>query len=298
MQRVIWLACAGLLACAIWLWGFGGADQLSRAAAAGQREAQTAMASTLRAQRTGQPGAIIALLGLCFTYGFFHAAGPGHGKIVIGGYGIARRVPLFRLGGLALASSLAQALSAILLVYAALWLLNWGRAQMVGLAEEVMAPFSYALIAGVGLWLALRGARRLWRTRAEDHSDHHHDHSTCSSCGHKHGPSVEEAAAITSLRDAMLLIGSIAIRPCTGALFILILTWQMGIPWAGIAGAIAMALGTACVTIAVAVASVTLREGALMRFEGAAVLRLTALLEVGAGMLITLLALQVALRLI
>lgn len=309
MRRVIWALAACVIALAIWLWGFGGADQVMRAAADGQREAQQAMAGALRALRAGEPGAIATLIGLSFAYGFFHATGPRHGKLLIGGYGLAERVPVLRLSVLAVASSAAQAVTAIVLVFGAFLLLDWGRQQMVGVAEEVLAPLSFGLIAAVGAWLVLRGVRRVLALReatdqphAHGH-DHRHDHSdgadgVCASCGHKHGPTLEDAAAVHSLKDAVAVIGAVAMRPCTGAIFVLILTWQMGIAGAGIAAAFAMALGTACVTVAVALAAVSLRESALMRLQGATALRATAALEVLAGLVIAAVALQVALSLI
>ena len=302
------------LAVAWWLWGMGGFTRLELWAAGWQREVQNAMAGMLRRLRGGDGAAWSGLMGLCFAYGFFHAAGPGHGKLVIGGYGLGRRVPMARLAGLALASSLAQAATAVALVYAGVFVFDWSRERMVGVADRVLEPASYAAIALVGLWLLLRGARRFWALRRQGHDDgdhdhghhdhdHHHDHDghqaqadgSCS-CGHKHGPSLEEAAAVTTLRDAMLLVGSVAMRPCTGALFLLILTWRMGIDLAGIAGAFVMGLGTASVTVAVAVLSVTMREGALaqaMSGEGAA--RVASVIELGAGLLVAVVASQMAL---
>jgi ABC-type nickel/cobalt efflux system permease component RcnA len=295
MRRpVLSLAALTLAALVIWLWGFGGAAQVSGWARAGQAETQQAMARLLRALRAREPGALAGLLGLCFAYGFFHAAGPGHGKILIGGYGMAARVSAWRLSMLALASSLAQAAAAVLLVYAGVFLFDLTRQRMTGLAEDIMAPASFAAIALVGLWLAVRGLRR-WR-RVQAHRPHAHDHShnhdaPCPSCGHKHGPTLAEAEAVTGWRDAAALIGAVAIRPCTGALFLLILTWRMGLDMAGILGAFAMGLGTASVTLAVALASVTLREGALARLatnDNAA--RTLPLFEIAAGVIIAALS--------
>ena len=261
---------AGLLALACWLWLMGGMDGLTAWAAEGQREAQNAMARALRAIRAGEPGAVALLLGLCFTYGVFHAAGPGHGKILIGGYGVSQRVTALRLSALALAASLAQTASAVLLVGLGVLAFNWSREHMVGLAEDWLAPASYAAIGLVGLWLALRGLRHLWQALAPagraDHAhgghSHHHDAAGHCACGHRHGPSAEEAARLRSLREAVVLIATIAARPCTGAIFLLILTWRMDILGAGIAGAVAMGVGVASVTIAVALAAVVLRTGA------------------------------------
>lgn len=308
MRGLLIGAALAVLALAAWLWGFGGMDLLTRWAAEGQRAAQQALAGALRALKAGEPGAVTGLLTLCFSYGFFHAAGPGHGKVLIGGYGLGRQVSFGRLAGLAVASSLAQALTAVLLVGTGVLLLGWTRETMVGLAEGGLQRLSAGAIGAIGLWLAWRGARGLMRAirseRAAARHNHDHDHThtlvgdgICDTCGHRHGVTMEEAAAVSGWRDAVALIGAVAIRPCTGALFLLILTWRMGIFGLGVAGALAMGLGTASLTLAVAAGSVLLRNGALAGLSGSGtILRLRAALELAAGLLIALIAAQLLLR--
>ncbi len=281
-----------------WLWPGGGLGQIGQMAAGYQRSFQNEMALTLRGIRAGNPGAFWTLLSVCFAYGFFHAVGPGHGKVLIGGYGLGRRVTVMRLGVIALLSSLGQAVTAIALVQGGLWLFALTREQMVGAAEDVMAPVSYAAIALIGLWLLGRGVRRVVRripagshdTHAHDHDHHHHtdhDHDTCASCGHRHAPSVEEVAGIRSLREALVLIAGIAIRPCTGALFVLVITHGMGILPAGIAGVFAMAIGTAVVTVAVGTGAIGLRSGLLGSVAGGPLAAsLLPVIEIAAGTLV------------
>lgn len=314
------LACLALCLCIWWL-ARGSLAPLGDWAAAHQRDFQNRIAGSLRALRAGEPGAIMALMLVCFAYGFFHAIGPGHGKILVGGYGLARKTPWLRLGGVALLSSLGQAVTAIVLVYGAISLLQLGRDSLIGVAEKTMAPLSYGAIAAIGLWLLLRGARKLWRAtgvgsqgghdlggsteptsghghaRSHSHShshDHNHDHGAsevCSDCGHRHGPSLEEVSGLQTWREAMVLIAGIAVRPCTGALFVLVITWQMGIALAGIAGAFAMALGTALVTITVGLAALGLRGGALAIFaRSGRAAQMVPILEIGAGFLVVLVA--------
>ena len=304
------LAAAAVL---LWLFGFGGMGDLSRWANAQQRETQNALAQGLRAVRAGEAGAWATLMGLCAAYGFFHAVGPGHGKLVIGGYGAAARVTAWRLSALALASSVAQAVAAILLVGAGALVLGWSRTQMTDAADKVLAPASYIAIALVGAWLLIRGARRAFATvatHATEHAhahahSHAHDHAhgvdadgNCETCGHAHAPSVAQVEAVTSWRDAAAIVFSIAIRPCTGAGFLLILCFALGIPWAGFAGALGMGLGTASVTVLVAVAAVSARTSALSGFSGEGAVRAMALIEVVAGGFIALIATALALPLL
>ncbi|WP_136634643.1 nickel/cobalt transporter [Pseudooceanicola onchidii] len=297
---------------ALWLWMSGGLDSLAVWAAEGQREAQNAIARGVRAIKQGDPGALAGLMGVAFLYGLFHAAGPGHGKLLIGGYGLGRAVPALRLSALALASSLAQSAMAVLMVGAGLGLLAWTRTQVTGLADGALSLVSYLAVAGVGLWLVLRGVRGLRRPGAacghaahHDHDTphHHHHDETCPTCGHAHGPTPAQAEQVHSLRDALVLVGAVAIRPCTGALFLLIITWRMGIFPAGIAGTFAMGLGTGLVTVIAALASVWLRRASVDRLRAAlpdpaTAARIAAATELAAGALVAFAALSLAIRLL
>lgn len=323
-----------LVAAVAVLWLLGAERVVTVWALEGQREAQGAMAAALRRLRGGDPAAVLGLMSVCFGYGFFHAAGPGHGKMLIGGYGAARQVGAVRLSAVALASSLAQGGTAIALVGAGVWLIGWSRDAMTRMADEIFAPLSFTAIALVGLWLVWRGARGLWRlqqaARPEPQTDAHHGHGAtdhashehlhhfhgdaehahsgqgpsdhdgtghiCTTCGHAHGPSPEDLAQATGIKEVAFLISAVAIRPCTGALFVLILTAQMGVFWAGVLGTLAMALGTASVTIVVAIAAVGLRRGALASLaESAALARAQVVLELAVGALVAVIATQLAL---
>ena len=311
MRRIVLtLALAAALGLVL-LWLMGGFDALARWAMEGQREFQNAMAGALRRLRAGEAGALIALLGITFAYGFFHAAGPGHGKVLIGGYGAATRVRLAPLAGIALAASLGQATTAVVLVYGGVALLEFSREELVALGEGAMTTLSILAIGLIGAWLAWRGARgvlRQWRpapmaAQGAMGVGHAHGHAgasaggPCPDCGHRHAPGPEEVARLTGWRDAALLIGAIAIRPCTGALFLLILTWRMGIEAAGIAGTYAMGLGTATITVGTAALAVLARDGALVWAGRLAGLRgIAPLAELTVGVVVVIVAGQMLAR--
>lgn len=278
--RLLAITGMGLALFLLALWLSGGLAGVERWAADAQREVQNTMASALQRLRAGEPGAAAALLVTCFSYGFFHAVGPGHGKLIIGSYGYGSQVPFRRLAGLSVAASLAQAGVAVALVWAGISVLDLGREQLTALSERHMADLSTILIGLVGLWLAWRGWRMLRAEGGQRHHDGHshdhghehghghghgrehgHHHDDACGCGHAHGPSPQQVMQARSLRDGLLVVAGIAMRPCTGALFLLLLTWRMDIFAMGVAGTMAMGLGTASVTLAVAALAVWARRG-------------------------------------
>ncbi|MEP5731508.1 MAG: hypothetical protein ABJL67_19290 [Sulfitobacter sp.] len=299
MRSVLSLAVIAIILGLGWFWVSGGFDRLALWAAGEQREFQNVIARALRAARAGEAGAVMTLLGACFAYGLVHAAGPGHGKVLIGGYGFARKVAMFRLAAIALVASLGQAVTAVAMVYFGVLVLNLGRRAMVDTTEAIMAPMSYGAIALIGLWLVWRGARKLWVPAHHHDHDHAHegDSAACSSCGHVHGPTLDQVENAGSLREVFALIIGIAIRPCTGALFVLIITWQMGIGGLGVAGAFAMAIGTALITIFVGLAAAGLRGGVLAGIAGSPQMgRVMAGMEILAGTVVIILASGLLLR--
>ncbi len=222
------------------------------------------------------------LAGLSFSYGVVHAAGPGHGKVVISSYLMANEESARRGVMIAFLAAMAQAAMAVAIVGVAAILLN-----MTSIAMTQTARFfelgSYALIAGLGLFLLVR---KLWQL-ASRRTAHEHEHD--ADCGHSHAPSPEEAMKASGLGGAVAAILSVGIRPCSGALIVLVFALTQGIFWAGIASTFLMGAGTA-LTIAVLAVTALYAKGFASRLAGAgsgrAALVMTSL-EVAGALVIT-----------
>ncbi len=254
------------LAALVLLHQAGALDRVAWWAAEHQRALQTRLAAQVTALRDGAPGALWTLMAVCAAYGFAHAAGPGHGKVLIGGAALGTRATAHRMGGIAVLGSLAQALVAIAIVYGGFALFEATARGAVSAAEDWIDPIGNGLIACIGLWLIWRGLRRVAGPAASpaatDGHDHHH--AGHEPCGHDHGPDAAAVARARGLGDTLALIAGMAARPCTGALFVLVIAWRMDLVAAGAAAVLAMGLGTATVTLAVALLAVMGREAALI----------------------------------
>lgn len=203
------------------------------------------------------PAALWSLLALSFAYGVAHAAGPGHGKMVIGSYMLAsgetaRRGALFALG-----AAFVQASMAVLLVGLLAGLFGLSR-QHLNTATITLERFSYGLIILLGLYLLLRVAKRLIPARAEHahphhHHQHHHQHDDGCGCDHAHMPDASAVQATASWGQGIMLMLGAGARPCTGALLVLVLALSQGLFWQGAGAAYAMGAGTALTVALLAV---------------------------------------------
>ena len=141
-------------------------------------------------------GALWTLLGICFAYGVFHAAGPGHGKAVVASYMFANESSLRRGIVISFLAAGLQAVVAIVIVGVLAWALNATAARMKEVANLVELA-SYAGVAALGLWLTWRkgGALAAALAPAKNHAHHdqhdhahhaHHDHAHHDHAHHDH----------------------------------------------------------------------------------------------------------------
>jgi len=96
-----------------------------------------------------------------------------------------------------------------------------------------------------------------------DHDHHHdHDHDHDSAWGHAHGPEPEELAGPGGWQRGLSAIVAVGLRPCSGAIIVLVFALAQGLFWAGVAATFVMGLGTAITVAAIATLAVGFRSAA------------------------------------
>jgi nickel/cobalt exporter len=263
--------------------------------------------------------AAYTLLGVSFLYGVFHAAGPGHGKAVISSYLVANNETWWRGIVLSFASALLQAFTAIAIVGVAAALLG-ATAKAMGNTIRVIEIVSYALIMLIGLrllWVKGGAFLRLLRGGKPAHSvpdhnhhhhhdhahehghAHHHEHAHChhhdhedeaSAWGHAHALEPQELTGRHWFRRGLAAIVAVGLRPCSGAIIVLVFALAQGLFWLGVASTFVMGLGTAITVAAIATLAVGARglAGRLARAKPGMGMLLVRGLETAAALVIVL----------
>ncbi|WP_201862437.1 nickel/cobalt transporter [Microvirga soli] len=203
--------------------------------------------------------AFLPLLLVGFAYGVFHAAGPGHGKGVISAYLVADEKALRKGFLLSLAAALVQALVAIGIVTLVSLVLRATASTMNKLAlnVEVASFIAVALLGAVITWRKAGKALGVMALARNPFAP------VQESCDHAHLPPPEELSRLTRWRDMAGVAIAAGIRPCAGALIVLVFALSQGLFAAGIAATFAMALGTALTTSAIAALAVFFKAMAL-----------------------------------
>lgn len=198
----------------------------------------------------------LAIIGAGFLYGVLHAAGPGHGKAVVATYFLTHRAQWLRGITTGFAIAAIQAVTAILLVSALAVLLGVAMTQVLN-RVVVIELLSYGLIAGLGLFMLYRAATG----QAACGHDHGDDHS-----GHGHEADAAGRPGLRGWIDRILpedlapLAVAVGIRPCSGAIIVLLFTLANGIFWIGTIATFSMALGTALVVSLAGMLSIAARQ--------------------------------------
>ncbi len=201
-----------------------------------------------------------------FLYGIVHAAGPGHGKVVISSYLVANEARIRRGVLIAFIAAMAQAVAAVSIIGLMAVILNMTSMAITATAKTFEAG-SFALVALLGIYLTAQKGRAAWSVMrgGDPHAHHHHHHGHDSqrdqhhhneaheahghdghrhehgaskaghvaACGHSHVPA-EAALRKPGFAGAAAAVVSVGIRPCSGALVILVFALSQGIFWAGV----------------------------------------------------------------
>ncbi len=222
-----------------------------------QRELQQDLSAATRLAAEHGLTAAWTLIGLSFLYGVLHAAGPGHGKLVITTYLLSHEGAVRRSIMLSVLSSLMQGVTAIVLMEAALAILGISLREATGVANKLEMT-SYALVVVLGLILAGMTLRRFARrARTGDDGD------ACGHCGHVHAHDAPHVHRIATIAELAAVIFSVGIRPCTGAILVLVLANALGLRFVAWSAVLAMSVGTAMTVTALALAAVYARRTTL-----------------------------------
>ncbi len=200
--------------------------------------------------------ATLALVAAGFTYGVFHALGPCHDKMVITGYMLANKRSIRRGMIVNALASLLQAVTAMVLVLGLFYLLGFARAAAEHIAS-LMEMGSFVFVVCLGIRQILQSVRDIIG------ANHVHDEH----CGHAHMADAAQVEKAKGFRDLAVMTLSLGIRPCSGAVLLLVFACILGTIGAGIAATFAMAIGSAVMTAVLALMAVQSKNWALKFFK-------------------------------
>ena len=193
-----------------------------------------------------------ALLALAFAYGLLHALGPGHRKVALAAYFLAR--PAGPLQGVAAGASVAllHAAAAVAIIYGLYYVFRATVTTTFASVSSILELASYAAIVLLGLILLAVALRGIVKERINRQGA-----SRTAAAAHAEGKGHGQKRTL-----AAIILSSGAV-PCPGTALILIFCLSQNLPWIGVLAALAMSVGMAAVTVGVSLAAIFGKRGLL-----------------------------------
>lgn len=233
-----------LLVALYWKW-----DGVIQSVVILQKQLHTMLVEHIRSVSKNTDDFGSSLMALSFGYGVFHAIGPGHGKAIIVTYLTTHKEKVTTGVVMSFSAALIQALVAIVLVSLLSDVLDYQFSEVRHYGNGV-ALASYVLVIILGVMLSLSTGYRLVKATLSQRSEqqkisihqhqhqHQHHHGSCG-CSHGYVPDKNK-----SLWEAFLVVLSMGIRPCSGAIVVLIYAHLVGVYFFGIMATLLMGFGT------------------------------------------------------
>ncbi len=214
-----------------------------------QKAVREVLADAVDRTAAGSAGAL-PLLVLSFAYGLLHALGPGHRKMALIAYFLAR--PARVSDGVAAGTSVAflHAVSAVAIVYGLYFLLRRSVSAAFSSVSGALELASYAAILLLGLALLALAVRAWVRDRGMGRA------------------SRGQGEARTGGKTLAVIILGSGVVPCPGAALVLIFCLSQDLPGIGALAALAMSAGMAVVTAGVSLAAILGKRGLLAALPG------------------------------
>ena len=228
-----------------------------------QRETNRMIAQRMRAIRDGETSVPLLIgIALAFAYGVVHALGPGHGKVVVASYFLAREAQIGRglLTGVQIA--ICHVVSAVVAVALADLLLRQAFGSTATETGGVRLA-SYGLIGLIGMVMLAQAARRSWLRRQGVEVG-----NAC--CDHGHASSDHGRREVGARTEQGALSLGVGMVPCTGSVLIMLYALANDILYAGVLLVTAIAAGMAMTMGALGVLSIVARNVVAARVEGGA----------------------------
>ncbi|MGF1720699.1 hypothetical protein L4D20_11740 [Vibrio kyushuensis] len=172
-----------------------------------------------------KPAAISTLIVVSFLYGLLHSLGAGHGKFLVTSYLITNKSSILTALFITITSAFLQAFVAIVIIEFMIDVYASSMEEMYN-QIDVMIRFSYGCVIALGFYLMFKSIRS----------------------------SKENNASIYGI------ILAVGLRPCTGAVMVLLFSNMINLRDAGAISALTMAFGTALTTSIIACVAVVTKN--------------------------------------